>query len=185
MAQVITPPEDPADRCSSEEAREKLTDLLRRLEGNAPRNGLGAATGSFIDYLIEMEKRHGASLFVCYDHMEIPSTANEIERFFGASKAHVRRALAAASTANGVVHNLGADYLVAFALAWTRSRDELVDSTGRLSREQFIQARRAAEEAEAPARIRRSRRRFPRRHLERIYAAWEAGLRRAEENLTR
>jgi len=154
----------------------RLTELLARLQAEAPRNGLGAATGAFVDHLVATTERYGDHLFVCFDHDFIPSTTNDLERFFGASKGQLRRTLGTASTAGGVAQNLGADYLVAFATAWLSSADELLDAVDGASPEDYWRVRAEVDRAEAPARLRRSRRRFPERHIEAIYTAWERGL---------
>jgi hypothetical protein len=176
VAHVVAPTsEDPDAPSNSTEAKKRLESLLAQLQADAPRSGLGAATGRFVDHLVELADRYLDHLFVFLDHPLIPRSTNDLERFFGASKAQLRRALGRGSTAGGVAHNLGGDYLVAFALAWTSSRIHLIDAVRRASREDLTRVRAQVEAAEAPARLRASRRRFPSRHMEAIYAAWEKG----------
>jgi hypothetical protein len=143
------------------------------MHAGAPRTGLGAATGKIVDHFVELAARYSDHLFVFMDHPSIPRSTNDLERFFGASKAQLRRALGRGSTAGGVAHNLGGDYLVAFALAWTTSPSHLLDAVGSASRDDLARVRGQVEAAEAPSRLRASRRRFLSRHIKAIYSAWE------------
>jgi len=139
----------------------------------APRCGLGAATGEFADHLAGVAERYGRQLFHCYDDPRIPPTTNSLEGFFGISKHHIRRATGAASTSNGVAQNLGADYLEALVFSRKQTHASVLEGLERLSTGAYTVARNQIEINEQPARLRRSRRRDPARHLEDLLARWE------------
>ena len=142
------------------------------MKTEAPRSGLGAATGEFVDHLVGLGERYGRQLFHCYDDPRIPSTNNRLEGFFGASKSHIRAALAAASTTNGVAQNLGADYLEAFAFTRAHSHTELLAIVDAIDIPHYQAARQRIEKNETPARLRRSRRRDPMHHLAVLVNRW-------------
>jgi hypothetical protein len=95
------------------EAQAAFDAFLNAKQATAPRAGLGAATGAFIDDLVERASRYGDHLFACFDDPRIPATSNEIERFFGSSKQLLRNAVGCGSTTNTVIANLGAEPLMA------------------------------------------------------------------------
>lgn len=95
------------------EAQARFNAYLEDLVSSAPRVGLGAATGDFIDDLVKRAGRYGDHLFKCFDDSRIPATTNGLERFFGVSKQTLRHALGCGSTTNSVLTNLGAEALAA------------------------------------------------------------------------
>ncbi len=151
-----------------------MVSLVASLKDEAPRTGLGAATGHFVDHVAGVAERYGRNLFHCFDDDRIPSTTNGLEGFFGISKSQIRGALGTKSTTNGVAQNLGADYLVALAFVRSRPRSALLDAVGSSTAVDFREAREAIMAAEQPAILRRSRRRTPKRHLEELLARWLA-----------
>jgi hypothetical protein len=177
LARTVSPhPDDPDAPKDSTAAEERLKALLARLRAETRRMGLASATSAFVDHLAQLSERYGPHLFVCFDHPKIPPTTNDLERFFGASKGQLRRTLGTKSTAGGVAQNLGADYLKAFATTWCSSTEQLIEALRNASPDDYRQARTEIDLAEAPARLRRSRRRFPEDHIQAICAAWERGL---------
>lgn len=91
---------------------------------------------------------------------------------FGVSKAQIRGAVGAASTANGVAHNLGADYLEALLFTRAHTRDQIQSELAAVSVPEYEMARQRIEQAERFPRLRRSRRRYPERHLGLLLDAW-------------
>lgn len=77
-----------------------------------------------------------------------------LEGFFGRAKRPLRRACGAGSTANSVAQNLGADYLIAFALLESKPTRIADLDSGRLAR--FRDERARIADSEAPAVRRRS-----------------------------
>lgn len=155
------------------EAQARLGEFIDKLRNAAPRNGLGAATGRFVDHVATLAGRYGKHLFVRFDDARVPSSTNQLEGFFGRAKRPLRRAGGTASTANSVAQNVGGDYLAAFALVETNKRplaDKLDDTF--LLRFRSARARLAAEEA--PMTRRRSLVRYFDQHLARLRA--ERGL---------
>jgi hypothetical protein len=137
------------------------------LRAEAPRNGLGATTGHFVDDLSALADRYKEHLFVCFDDPRVPPNSNELEGFFGRAKRPLRRACGTGSTANSVAQNVGGGYLAAFALVESRDRsfmDELDDTF--IARFRSARARIAAEEA--PMTRRRSLVRNFDRHVARL-----------------
>ena len=176
VADEISPREDRPDRpATALEAKARLDARIAQLQAEAPRFGLAAATRNFIDHVAGVASRYGLYIFTCFDHPQLPPTSNDIERYFGASKAQLRRALGAASTAGSVAKNLGADYLEAFATAWTHPREKLLEQLGPRSDIDYARARESVRIAEQPATLRRSRRRDPERHVNELLARWRAG----------
>ena len=159
---------------NGDDAHERLQGYLHRLQDSAPRTGLGATTGAFVDHVVGVAERYGRSLFHCFDDPLIPSTSNSLEGFFGVSKGQLRGALAAASTANGVAQNLGPDYLESLAFTRSHSHRDLLVALESVSAADYQAARDLVEENERPARLRRSRRRNSNRHLELWLARWHA-----------
>ncbi len=127
------------------------------MSAEAPRHGLGAATGRFVDHLAALAERYKEHLFVCIDDLRVPPSTNKLEGFFGRAKRPLRRACGTGSTANSVAQNVGGDYLAAFALAEKTDRslllDKLDDATF-LARFRTARARIVADEA--PSTRRRS-----------------------------
>lgn len=114
MARELSNAPDREDRpASAAEAKARFDAYLARL-AETPRTGQAAATGVFIDTLVERAQRYGAHLFVCFDDPRVPATTNELEGFFGGVKTLQRHALGAGSTTNSVVTNLGPDLLAAY-----------------------------------------------------------------------
>lgn len=181
VAREITPDpnrdDPPAD---GDEAHKRLRDLVGRMQEEAPRFGLGAATGEFADHVAGVAERYGRQLFYCYDDSRIPSTTNRLEGFFGSCKSHIRAALGAASTTNGIAQNLGADYLEALLFAATPPHRELLSAMDTITDDDYQAARRRVELNERPARLRRSRRRDPERHLQALLDRWNGGQRQAK-----
>ena len=114
VARELSNAPDRTDRPVSANAAQASFDAYLARLAETPRAGLAAATGAFIDTLIERSQRYGAHLFVCFDDPRIPATTNALEGFFGRVKALQRRSLGAGSTTNSVVTNLGAELLVAY-----------------------------------------------------------------------
>lgn len=177
VAHAISPdPERPDLPASGDDAHDSAAALIARLQVEAPRVGLGAADGHFIDHVAGLFTRYGRRLFHCFDDERIPSTSNDLEGFFGASKQQLRHALGTSRTTNGVAQNLGADYLVAFARAHAVSRDQLRLAVENLDPSDYEAARRRLQANEKPARLRRSRKRDPTRHLGDLLARWRRSL---------
>lgn len=144
---------------------------LADLATKAPRAGLGAATGHFIDDLVARTERYGTHLFVCFDDGRIPATTNALEGFFGGAKRLLRHALGSGDTTHSVVGNLGADVLLTYAdcrspEAFTRIRDLMPDST------RFREARDRITRQEAPTIRRRSMVRHFIHHLDELRQRW-------------
>lgn len=161
----------PAD---ASEAKAGLDDLLKELQAEAPRFGLGAATGAFVDHVAGVAARYGEFIFTCFDYPLLPSDTNELEGYFGSSKSQLRSALGTSSTAGSVAKNLGGDYLEAFATARRLSGEALFEQIDAGSDADFAGAREAVRTAERPATLRRSRRRAPQRHLDDLLTRWLA-----------
>ena len=175
IAHEISPDPERTDAPSSgDEAHERLCELVARLQEEAPRAGLGASDGHFIDHVGGVAARYGRNLFYCFDDERIPSTTNGLEGFFGASKDQLRRALGTAKTTNGVAQNLGANYLIAFARTRAISRDELHQAVANITHDDYEIARQRLDAVEEPARLRRSRKRNPGCHLRDLLARWDA-----------
>jgi len=176
VAHEISPDPDRVDRpTSGDEAHERLLALISGLQKTAPRVGLGAADGCFIDHVAGVAGRYGRNLFYCFDDDRIPATTNGLEGFYGASKGQLRHALGNARTSNGVAQNLGAHYLLAFARTRASSARDRQEAIATLTVTDYESARRQLEAAEVPARTRRSRRRAPKRHLDHLLTRWRAG----------
>lgn len=144
------------------------------MQAEAPRKGLGAATSEFVDKISKIYERYGFRIFACFDDPRIPATTNELERFFGTSKSQLRHALGTASTAGGVAQNLGADYLMALAFALTRPASKLLAELENVTERDFEAARESVASAEQTSILRRSRRRLPQSHLDRLLKRWAA-----------
>ena len=137
----------------------------------APRTGLGAASGAFVDDLINRASRYGSHLFVCFDDPRIPATANELEGFWGDSKHVLRNAVGCGSTTNTVVSNLGAEVLLAFHQ--TRQPGALADMANpTASIADFCEARAKIASLEAPGIRQRSMVRHVSRHLANLRQRW-------------
>jgi len=154
---------------STAEAQARLEAYVEKLGTEAPRHGLGAATGHFVDHLTALTERYKEHLFVCVDDPRVPPNTNKLEGFFGRAKRPLRRACGTGSTANSVAQNVGGSYLAAFALVESNDRtfmDELDDTF--LDRFRTARARIATEEA--PMTRRRSLVRNFDRHVARLRA---------------
>ncbi|MCO5165008.1 MAG: hypothetical protein M9894_34975 [Planctomycetes bacterium] len=121
-----------------------------------------------------MSGRYGTYLFTCFDYPLLPPDTNDIERYFGATKAQLRHALGAASTAGSVAKNLGADYVEGFATAWLLPGEQLLQSLAPRANTDYDRAREEVRAAEQKATLRRSRRRAPARHISAILTEWLA-----------
>jgi hypothetical protein len=113
-------------------------------------------------------------IFTCFDEPLIPPTSNDLEGYFGASKAQLRRALGTASTSGSVAKNLGTEYLEAFTTAWVYPGEKLLKQLTPCSDSDYMRARESVRATERPATLRRSRRREPQRHLDELLARWRA-----------
>jgi hypothetical protein len=172
--EISADPERPDRPVSARAAKAGLDRLIRKLQRETPRFGLSAANAAFVDHVAGVAERYGSLIFTCFDHPRLPPTTNDIERYFGATKAQLRHALGAASTAGGVAHNLGADYLGAFAVAWLHPGEKLLDLIEDRTND-YARARGDVDDAERSARLRRSRLRDPERHIFELLSRWHAG----------
>jgi hypothetical protein len=156
------------------EAQARFEAHLEHLEVTAPRAGLGAATGAFIDDLTERYGRYGEHLFKCFDDPRIPATTNVLEGFFGSSKHVLRQALGCGSTSNSVVSNLGAEALI--ACNQMQQPGALVDMVNAVnassSPADFLAARAKIAINEAPRIHQRSMVRHLEKHLDRLRNDW-------------
>lgn len=168
---MISPASDRPNRpTTAAEAQDRFDKHLDDLAANAPRRGLGAATGKFVDDLVRRSSRYKPHLFVCFDDPRIPANTNELERFFGKAKQDLRHALGSGSTTNSIVANLGADVLISYhyvqQVEVLRNLVEDVDS------ESFEKARNSIANEEKPGTRRRSLVRNLDQHLARLRVAW-------------
>ena len=171
LAHELSTAPDRLDRPkTAAEAKERWDAHLARL-ASAPRAGLAAPTGHFIDDLIKRSARYDAHLFHCFDDSRIPANTNRLERFFGVSKQALRHSLGCGSTTNTVVANLGAEPLLAFQQLRQPGAMQLL-STPRQSPADFHAARARIAQAELPAIRRRSIVRHLDDHLERLRSGW-------------
>ena len=148
---------------------------------SAPRAGLGAATGAFIDDLVKRTSRYRDHLFKCFDDPRIPATSNGIERFFGGAKQTLRRAGGCGSTTNSVVTNLGAEALGAYQYVRQVGTPTAAE-TAAYSPADFRAARARLARHEAPAIRQRSRVRHLPRRLDELRTAWFESRRLPERN---
>lgn len=148
---------------------------------SAPRAGLGAATGAFIDDLVKRAHRYGDHLFKCFDDPRIPATTNDPERFFGGSKQTLRHALGCGSTTNSVLTNLGDDALVAYQHV-QQVGSPMASEIAAHSPADVRAARARLACHEAPAIRQRSRVRHLPRRLDELRTAWLGSQRRPEVN---
>jgi len=142
---------------------------IASLREEAPRAGLGAATGRFIEHIATLGERYGAHLFVCFDDSRVPPSTNMLEGFFGRAKRPLRRACGTGSTSNSIAQNLGGEYLAAFALLES-SRGMLGDALVPRDALRFREERRRIASAEAPITRRRSLVRKFDQHVARLRA---------------
>ncbi len=159
---------------SAQEAQRRFEAHLDELAANAPRAGLGAATGHFIDDLVGRYIRYGEHLFHCFEDTRIPATTNELEGFFGAAKRFVREAGGCGSTTNSVVTNLGANVLRAFHKVQQPGAIRRL-ARAEVTQEEFMRARARLAEVEAPATRQRSMVRSLRRRLAELRESWIHG----------
>jgi hypothetical protein len=156
---------------SAAEAQARFDAYLEGLAASAPRAGLGAATGAFIDDLVKRAGRYGNHLFKCFDDPRIPATTNDLERFFGCSKQTLRHALGCGSTTNSVLTNLGAEALAAYQFV-RQVGPPSPSAVATCSPADFRTARARLALQEAPAiRLRSLVRHLPRR-LDELRSAW-------------
>jgi hypothetical protein len=163
-------PERPDRPKNAAEAESCLNAKITALKTSAPRAGLGAATGRFVDHIATLAERYGKHLFPCFNDLRIPPTTNKLEGFFGGGKRMIRRAGGCGSTTNSIAQNLGAPFLLAVhgaSKAAARLRNQAVNLDA------YKDALAALADAEAPARRRRSYVRHLDRHLERIVSSWQ------------
>lgn len=168
--ELSTDPGRPDRPKNAAEAESRLNAKIAALQTSAPRAGLGAATGRFVDHIATLVERYGEHLFPCFDDARIPPTTNGLEGFFGGGKRVIRRAGGCGSTTNSLAQNLGAPFLLAVhgaSKAAVRLREQPVNLGA------YRNARAALADAEAPARRRRSYVRHLDRHLERIVSSWQ------------
>lgn len=164
-------PDRPDLPASAVEAQARVDSYLEGLAASAPRSGLGAATGAFIDDLVKRTSRYGDHLFKCFDDPRIPATTNGLERFFGCSKQMLRHALGCGSTTNSVLTNLGDEALAAFQYVRQVGTPSAAEA-GACSPAEFRRARSRLARHEAPAIGRRSCVRHLPRRLDELRAAW-------------
>lgn len=145
--------------------------FVERLEATAPRTGLGAATGDFVDHVATLARRYASHLFACFDDPRIPATTNGLEHYFGEVKRFLRQAIGAASTAMGTAQNLGPEILMAYhGAGHLRAKIEQLECAP----EDYERARARIDEAERPIRLRRSYVRHLDANLERLLDRWAA-----------
>jgi hypothetical protein len=175
LAHEISPDPDRPDRpANASEAEARLLAYVARLQVSAPRTGLGAATGDFVDHIATLARRYASHLFVCFDDARIPATTNGLEHYFGEIKRFLRQAVGAASTAMGTAQNLGPEILMAYAGAGDqRAKIEALKFTA----EEYERARARIDEAERPIRQRRSYVRHLEDNLVRLMDRWTAQFR--------
>jgi len=142
----------------------------RRLNGRPVPYFKRPITGRFMQHIAALTQRYGKHLFVCFDDERIPATTNMLEGFFGRAKRLVRRAAGSGSTTNSVAHNLGQEFLVAFARFEKQTAQP--DYVAQLDVVRFRSARAQLAAAEAPASHRRSLVRNFERHLDNLRAGW-------------
>jgi hypothetical protein len=147
---------------------------LEGLAAAAPRVGLGAATGAFIDDLVKRAGRYGDHLFQCFDDPRIPATTNDLERFFGGAKQTLRHALGCGSTTNSVLTNLGVEALAAYQYV-RQAGTPSASVVAACSPANFQDARSRLAHQEAPAIRQRSLVRHLPRRLDKLRLAWLGG----------
>jgi len=153
------------------EAKARFEAYLNDLDAKTARTGLAAPTGAFVDDLVERTKRYIDHLFVCFDDPRIPASTNALEGFFGQTKAGTRRTLAAKSTANGIVVNLGAAVLVAaHQLRGPHGASGVREPSATIAA--FTEVREKIDREEAPAVRQRSLARYFEGHLKRLRTTW-------------
>ncbi len=176
VAHELSASPERADRpASAKEAQQRFEAHLHELAADAPRRGMGAATGHFIDDLLRRYSRYGEHLFHCFDDPRIPATTNDLEGFFGSAKRLVRRATGCKSTTNSVVTNLGADALLAYHIVRQPEAKARIASA-EVDRDAFMHARSRLAEIEAPATRRRSMVRNLRPRLAELRDAWRGDI---------
>jgi hypothetical protein len=171
IARELSNAPDRADRPkTAAEAKERFEDYLEVL-ATTPRSGLAAATGAFVDDLIDRYDRYSDHLFHCFDDPRIPATSNDLEGFFGASKRTLRKVLGCGSTTNSVVSNLSAEALVAYhQMQQSGALAKLAHLTS--SPADFLKARASISKGEAPGIRQRSMVRHLDRHVIRLRQRW-------------
>lgn len=156
---------------TADEAQARFEAHLEELSSRTPRAGLAAPTGALIDDLIKRYSRYGDHLFKCFDDTRIPSTSNDLEGFYGASKQVLRHALGCGSTSNSVVSNLGEEALLAYYQMQQPGAVEKLLTTS-FSPVDFLAARANLAVSEAPLIRQRSMVRHLEHHLNRLNKSW-------------
>jgi hypothetical protein len=109
---LSTKPDRPDRPRNAASAQQGLATHLQTLAEQTPRAGLSAKTARLVEHIQATTQRYGPELYTCFDHPEVPATTNSLEGSHGLGKRGIRRTLGTKSTANSVVHNLDADYLM-------------------------------------------------------------------------
>lgn len=169
---MLSPDPDRPDRpANAREAKAELDAHLARLQAEAPRRGLGAAKGAFVDHVARLAERYGERLFVCFDDPRVPPTTDPLEGFFGEFKGFLKKCSGRGSTANSVVQSLGGDLLLAYHEANELKSFPGFDVDG-LDPAAFQRVRAELAKAEVPARRRRSFVRNLEDNLGRLMERW-------------
>ena len=181
VAHHLLPEPDIHKRPDAAQAQRRFESFLQDLSSTTPRIGLSVPTADFVDSIRARSARYGEHLFACYKDPRIPATTNQEEAFFGQNKRMLRKALSQGSTTQGVVFNLGPEFLLVFhqaaALAcpdWVKQfrppncphKDMPVDILA------YRQAQAELRQQEQPARLRRSMVRCLPRFLQRLLKRW-------------
>ena len=165
------PTAEPAPPAAAQVQR-VLRQYLDRLQAGAPRRGRGAATGHFVDHLVNVANRYWDGLFHTYDHPEIPATTNALEGFFGASKRARRATTGRASTAGGKMQSAGEFVVGAQLLVGTMAQDELAERLTAVPDAAYVASKKQLLGVQEPARKRRSVQRRLEPSLDRAVDKW-------------
>ena len=165
------PTAEPAPPAAAQVQR-VLRQYLDRLQAGAPRRGRGAATGHFVDHLVNVANRYWDGLFHTYDHPEIPATTNALEGFFGASKRARRATTGRASTAGGKMQSAGEFVVGAQLLVGTMAQDELAERLTAVPDAAYVASKKQLLGVQEPARKRRSVQRRLELSLDRAVDKW-------------
>lgn len=151
---------------SGRQVKRLLRTYLNRLEREAPQRGRGAPRGRFIRHVLAVSSRWWKGLFACYDHPDLPSNNNDLERFLGAIKRQQRRVHGRKSTAGGPLEGCAPSLLA----AWSRIDEypDLVAALAEIPEDKLQAVRDELQRLEAPSRRRRSIARDPNGYLRRI-----------------
>lgn len=157
---------------SATQVKRVLRRYLNRLQEDAPRRGLGARTGHFVDHLVDVADRYWSGLFHTYDHPEIPRTSNDIEGFFGSAKHSLRSITGRSSTAGGKMETCAELLLLAMALTHFMPKAELEQRIKAVPDAIFVAGKRELLRIREPARERRSIQRDLPAFLDRTLGQW-------------